>query len=436
MRFRIGKYEIKIWYLLLFCIYSNTIMMSSFRFVSYFYVYVIPFFYLLIHVNEVLRLLARIRKSMLSLALLFAAIALFGAIISPIINESYDFSFITSGPVKRIVLKLFVSMFLLLVYIRNVAKNNPRVMEFGLYFVFSNLAYVIGTVIICAVPRLHEAILNNIYMDAYTREVSQVSYYYTRIGWSGYSSFLPSAMCSLTAILCVLFAIESKREGVFNKVNALFIAMVVGNFCYARTGVIVTVVCIGFYLIYLIGKADLHILSYPVIVFVVLVAFSVLVTRNDVVKNWYQWGFAQVISYQQTGSFETESISSLKNMYQTLTDGVVSWMIGDGRYTTSTGYYKQVDVGWLRSIFNYGLVFAFFQYLFLIVVMWQFVRSPRLKIKRQERRLLFVMLFVLFIVFESKGEIWYSLAATLIPFCALELYVRNENDQEYFGLNE
>ncbi len=425
MRFRIGKYEIKIWYLLLFCIYSNTIMLSSFRLVSYFYVYAIPLFYLVVHVKDVILLFTRARRSLLMLALFFAGIALFGAILSPLINESYDFSFIISGPVKRIVLKLFVLVFLLLVYIRNVSKYNPKVMEFGLYFVFSNLFYVIGTLVICAFPGLHEAILNNTYMDAYTREVSQVSYYYTRIGWSGYSSFLPSAMCSLTVILCVLFAIESKRDGVFNKVNMLFVAMVVGNFCYARTGVIVTAVCIVLYLLYLIKNADLRILSYPVIAFLVIVVFGILVTKSDVVRNWYQWGFAQVISYQQTGSFETDSLSSLKNMYQTLPDGTTSWMLGDGRYSSSTGYYKRVDVGWLRSVFNYGLIFSFFQYLFLLVVLWQFVRSPMLQIKRVERKLLFAMLFILFVVFESKGEVWYNLAGTIIPFCLLELYLKH-----------
>ena len=425
MRFRIGKYEIKVWYLLLTCIYANTIMLSRFRIVSYVYVYAIPLFYLVIHVKDVFRLLLSIRKSLLMLAFLFAGVALFGAVLSPVFNGSYDFSFITSGPVKRIVLKLMVSVFLLIVYIRNVAKNNPRVMEFGLYFIFGNLAYVIGTLVICALPGLHDAILNNTYMDAFTREVSQVSYYYTRIGWSGYSSFLPSAMCSLTVVLCVLFAIESKREGVFNKVNLLFIAMVVGNFCYARTGVIVSAVCIGLFLLYLIRNADLRVFSYPVIGFVVVVVFGILVASNDVVKNWYQWGFAQIISYQQTGSFETDSLSSLKAMYQTLPEGPIAWLIGDGRYSTPTGYYKRVDVGWLRSLFNYGVVFSAFQYLFLLVVMWQFVKSPVLRIKKRERRLLFAMLFVLFVVFESKGEVWYSLAGTLIPFCMLELYLKN-----------
>ena len=48
-----------------------------------------------------------------------------------------------------------------------------------------------------------------------------------------------------------------------------------------------------------------------------------------------------------------------------------------------------------------------------------------LQIKRVERKLLFAMLFILFVVFESKGEVWYNLAGTIIPFCLLELYLKH-----------
>lgn len=428
-----GKYRLKVWYLLVYTIYSHTIMINGFRLFSYVYAYGIPLLFLALHANDLGRILGRLRKRKLALACMFFLFMLVGTILSPIINRSYEFSFIVSGPIKRIALQLFVNMFLVLLYLRKVAQEHPSVVEYALYMVFAEVIYVLGTLVICIIPGLHDAVLRNMYMSELTQNVAQISYYYTRIGWNGYASFLPSVMCSLAIILCIIFAIESKKDRVINKVNVLLVIMLVGNFCYARTGVIVSAACIFLFLIHMIRNADIRILSYPVIAFPLIIVFGILVTSNEGVRNWYQWGFAQVIAYKNTGSFETSSISSLINMYKTLPQGI-TWLIGDGRYSTATGYYKSVDVGWLRSIYNHGLIIVFFQYGSLILVIWQFTQEMWSYLKKRVSLLVFVMLMILFVVFESKGEVWYHLFATLLPLCLIKTTYQREDRDYQTGL--
>ena len=419
MLFKLGKYDLKLWFIIVVALYTHTIMFKQLRIVTYVYAYGVPLAYLFVHINQVFYELDKLLKGRFVFFSAFAFFVLFGTVLAPLVNASNDFTFIFHGPVKRMFFSLLMNLFLLLLY-KNAVTKEVDVIEYILYIVFANVFYVLGTVLICAAPSIHDFILNNIYMDEIAQNAASKSFYYTRIGWSGYSSFVPSFYCSISIALCVVFALASSGEKVFNISNILFLCMMVGCFCYARTGIISSVICIALYLAFLIKRGDIKVLSYPVLLVLIVVIFGILVESNDIIKNWYQWGFAQVSSYKETGSFESETISSLLNMYKTMPEGV-TWLIGDGRYTSDTGfYYKSVDVGWLRTVFYYGVFFSLCQYGALISLIRGFTVNLRFRIGRQGERLLRLMMLAVFLVFESKGEIWYVMITFLLPLLLLQ----------------
>lgn len=68
------------------------------------------------------------------------------------------------------------------------------------------------------------------------------------------------------------------------------------------------------------------------------------------------WAFEFIINAINGGEVETESTNELKTMWRLPSD-LKTWVIGDGRFTDQFGhYYKRTDVGYLRTIYDLGLV--------------------------------------------------------------------------------
>ena len=211
---------------------------------------------------------------------------------------------------------------------------------------------------------------------------------------------------------------------------AAFLVLLVGCFFYARTGVITTMILFVGYITIMIRENDVKLLAIPVVIFLFVMGMYLLVNRNEIVARWYDWGFAQIIMYQKTGSFQTESTADLMDMYTRWPQGL-GWLAGDGRYIGDRGgYYQNVDPGWLRSLFNYGLFFSFIQYTALAVLIHDFVLRLRLLIE-PERKMIKALLWMLFLVFETKGEVWYMMFSVLLPLCLI-----NEGERINITQNE
>lgn len=397
----------------------HTIMLRDARIISYIYVYMIPIIYILLHINQCMYYVRKLKRGYLSCFVAMLFFVFCGAIAAPIINMTGDVSFILTGPFRALLINFVINIFLLLLYVNN-SGGKPEFMEYCLYFACSNILYVLGTLIICAIPSLHTFFVTEIYMNDFSQNAILLDFYYTRIGWSGFSNYLPSALCSISVWLCIIFIFKSRKsEGAFTKSNLAILLLIIGNLCYARTGVIVSLICVALYILYLFRRIDSKVLIYPFIIVVAIAIGGYLVEHNEVVGKWYGWAFAQINRFIATGNYRTASVDSLFKMYSKV-PSLETFLLGDGRYTTQTGYYMNVDIGWLRSIYYFGLFISVIQYLALIPLVKRFNKHLREYITRMDTRVASIMFFVLFFVFESKGEICFMLYSTLLPFCLFD----------------
>ena len=92
------------------------------------------------------------------------------------------------------------------------------------------------------------------------------------------------------------------------------------------------------------------------------------------------------------------SFDALIEMYSKLPDNMVTWILGDAKYREPTnvgfsGYYKNIDIGYLRILFYSGIIGLF---LFILVNSYIVFESFR-------NKLLSVMLFLCYLALNLKG---------------------------------
>lgn len=404
--------EKRIWFILLAALYYHSVMFSSVRWITYVYYYLIPLVYLLAHISWLARKVNRLMQGrLLYIPLCGIAMLLYG-VLAPLISGTNDFTYVLRGPVWWLVQHLFVSLFLLCVY-ENAVTDRPDPTEFMACYVASQSCYVAGTLLILVIPGARQWIVDHVYMTELQAEVISRAEHVSRIGWSGFSGFVPTMQCSLCAVFCFYLLLRFKDDSVrTRRYNVLLLLSLVGNLCYGRVGMLASAACFVLYFLCLLLVKPEKALLYPAVFLVMLGALILLAQYKEQMRSWFEWSFSQVLSFVRTGSFETYTISNLKNMYQV--PPPETFLFGDGVYTEGDHYYMHTDVGWLRPIYFYGLIPSVCGFLLAVCGIFR-LRSCMTGISKRESIAVVCMLLVTYLLFESKGETFYVFAAILIP---------------------
>ena len=73
-------------------------------------------------------------------------------------------------------------------------------------------------------------------------------------------------------------------------------------------------------------------------------------------QTLFEFAFEMFFNLSESGSMSTGSTDTLMTMYEAIPYTFKSWVIGDAKWDTAVGYYKQTDVGYLRNIWYFGIV--------------------------------------------------------------------------------
>lgn len=156
--------------------------------------------------------------------------------------------------------------------------------------------------------------------------------------------------------------------------------------------------------------------SIVVIMLFAVIAFLVLpaILKNysssfDVLSSF---GFEMFINKAEGGRFESHSMLHLYEMWNTIPHDTKSWIIGDGLWTSNEGYYMNVDLGYLRHIWYFGIIgtFFIFRYYFLSIkyIFWD------KKLFSPKYRLITLSLILFVLILNAKGGC--DLFIYIIPF--------------------
>ena len=103
----------------------------------------------------------------------------------------------------------------------------------------------------------------------------------------------------------------------------------------------------------LIKTVLLVLLCVAALLFILAKVFSEFAAQLEVL---FAFAFEMFFNLSDSGELSTGSTDTLMTMWDVIPRTFKSWIIGDARWDTATGYYKGTDVGYLRNIWYFGLV--------------------------------------------------------------------------------
>lgn len=69
-----------------------------------------------------------------------------------------------------------------------------------------------------------------------------------------------------------------------------------------------------------------------------------------------EFGFEMFINYLNGEGFDANSNNVLRDMYNTKPTDIKTWIIGDAKWSEGDHYYKNVDSGYLRGLWYFGII--------------------------------------------------------------------------------
>lgn len=159
-----------------------------------------------------------------------------------------------------------------------------------------------------------------------------------------------------------------------------------------------------------------------ILLFIMLDTFGMY--SSDKMDTLTSFGFEMFENKQQNGGkFETSSMHSLYRMWNTIPSDIKTWIIGDGLWEDHGFYYKNVDLGYLRNLWYFGLLGSFFIYRFYYkTIKTIFIEKA---IFNSNHRLVAYALIMFVVVINAKGpgDLFFS----IIPF----YFVHFQDNRKY-----
>ena len=359
--------------------------------------------YVLINLSQLKHMLniGSNKKSKIYIIVLLFVIWFIYVSIIPIISGSGDYSYIS-----YCITFYSWTLYLLAIIVR-IKKKCPyedTFTSFMLLYIKCMELYVISTIIILIMPFLREILFKTIYNNEKQFLLINRDKYYTRIGWAGYSGYSTSIKCTVAISFVIYFIIKSIsqnrkiRKGEYFRLALLLI----GNMFYARTGMLVSIICIIitlFYIAFILGKFKFFLKYFIMVLIMGGIGIHVLRTysENSEAINWMLEIF---LNYVKGNGIES---TSTKIIFNSMLFRIrpTTLLLGDGFYTSPTGgYYMGTDLGFMRLVLYFGIpgmLLIYFVYFFTL-------KSIKKVVMQRTIGIIQILLFVIFLGFEFKGE--------------------------------
>lgn len=138
-------------------------------------------------------------------------------------------------------------------------------------------------------------------------------------------------------------------------------------------------------------------------IFLVFVGIKFISASGIDFEQLSQFGF-EMFRMLAEGETSSHSTDSMMNMYDVIPDNLKTWIIGDSQWVGKNGgYYKEVDIGYLRNIFYFGILGSLFFYLYNWVVLKRVVLQKN--VFGNKSKIVFLTLIFYTVVLNFKGTV-------------------------------
>lgn len=394
--------------------------------IVFFYLYSVPFFFVPGYIGS--RVLLGIlgfflfalkhKKFILSYTILhrqtftLLILIIFWSLFVLILNGTSDFAFVIY-PIS--VITIFFASYFVYIVLRKFGKYN---FSFLVSLVLSAVSLqILLSLVMFLVPSVKSFLFSIISVPADELDVIEWNSGIRLIGFG--STFFGAGIINGFALILLLYKL---RTFVFFtyvsylKSFLLLFFILLGGVFMSRTSML------GFFvgLLFLFGKnvtiwgrKSKYLMCSAITVFSIIYIFFIFsIEVDDTFEKLSSYAFEALYNYLDAGDASSASTNRLLEMYQTYPNNLYTWILGDGLYSDpfGNGYYMQVDIGYSRLIFYFGIIglalYLLFQFFLLKNAIYSFPNASKL----------FVLLFFFLLILNFKGFADFSPYFLLFSF--------------------
>lgn len=289
--------------------------------------------------------------------LLAAAPFIIVSLITCLVNFSSDIYFIKYA--ISLVLGFFATYLLAILFYDVYGTLSPRILL--KYYTLTSIIFVIGALVLFLTPSINSVAMSLIRQDEISKHALEINTSFRLLGFgvNFYTAGLTISCVLILMGLCMTIYELSLLERVLYAAAFTFIS--IGGVMMARITVIgvalgAIIICMG----WCRSIASFMKLAISIVCVVAISIFAInLFSENSPfdIENLITFAFGSFKDiYSGGGIANDHSLGKLLDMYKVLPDNILTWVIGDAHWTTDSGYYKGIDVGFLRYVFYFGVI--------------------------------------------------------------------------------
>lgn len=338
-----------------------------------------------------------------------------GIVFTCIINHSYQINFALT---KGLYIILYSCSAFFIVYLMKKAYNPFTPIKALEAVVWVTLFQAIISLLFFCYPYILEFYNNLVYIDDSNIEKNEMLNSFRLVG-VGSVQFANAAVHYGLSLWILIVLYLSKDSILYNK---SWVLCIVGPlFCIcgilsARTFFVMLLFTI-FFVYYLLGNSKkLQVLGiviklfFPLFIIGIIIMTYLKAIGSDFIVEWVLELFVNI---NDGGEIETASTNELKEMY-IWPSSIKTWLCGDGMSQNEYGgFYMDSDVGYIRSLYYWGIIGSFFYYYF------QIKYASILKKSYYDIRIIrFINMILIWFFLYSLKEFW-----TVEPYWVLLLFI-------------
>lgn len=333
------------------------------------------------------------------------------AIIAILVNGTSDLVFVLY---PLTVLFIFSSC-TLLIYLIKKGEKEVTVENISFYFISAVNIQLILTLLFFLFPSLKDVMLSLLTAELQPLSLDRAGDMSFRITGFG-SQYATAGMVNCAAVVVSAYMFRRGKKYRLYYAVSLLLLFTIGN-ALSRTTLAGFAVA-AVYLVVTAKKSTLLASIKYIIPLVVALFFVSRITISDEMDQQLRFAFEIFYSYFEEGTVETGSSNALFDSYSIVPNNPKTWIIGDGRFDgdTSDSNYMEVDAGFSRMIFYFGIIGL----ISIVIFHYRLKRSMENVIND---RALPSMLFILFLILNFKGYCLYAL------YFGLYLFIPHKNKE-------
>lgn len=228
------------------------------------------------------------------------------------------------------------------------------------YLLMAELIYMGISVMMFFSSSFSTLALSMLKMDAIMLDAVERTSGFRILGF-GATFFTSGIMNGFILIILALYMVQNKFSTVKTAcLYTLYILITVIGMMMARTALVGAGIGIAIIGLNLVKDPKAMIKTILLILLVIAAILFALFKLSEEfaaqLQTLFEFAFEMFFNLSESGSMSTGSTDTLMTMYEAIPYTFKSWVIGDAKWDTAVGYYKQTDVGYLRNIWYFGIV--------------------------------------------------------------------------------